>query len=127
MQKQSLLYGIIGLIIGAGITYGIMAAMPNKNSDKDSDMDMSMSQMTESLKGKSGDDFDKTFINEMIMHHQGAVDMANLVKTQAKHQEIKDMANDIVSAQTKEINQMKSWQTSWGYTTSGHDMMNMNH
>jgi uncharacterized protein (DUF305 family) len=124
MQKQSLIYGISGLIIGAAIAYGI-ATITNKSSDTNPNMDMTMDQMTEHLKGKSGDDFDKVFLNKMIMHHQGAVDMANLAKTNAKHQEIKDMASDIINAQTKEINQMQSWQTSWGYTTSGHDMMNM--
>jgi len=51
----------------------------------------------------------------MIMHHQGAIEMANLAKQQAKHEEIKNMANDIISAQSKEIDMMQSWQTNWGY------------
>ena len=96
------------------------------------DEDMSKSEMTSSLKNKTGDDFDKAFISEMIAHHQGAIDMANLAKQNAKHDEIKNLANDIVAAQTKEINEMKSWQTQWNYTsvttdTSTHDMNNMMH
>jgi uncharacterized protein (DUF305 family) len=39
--------------------------------------------------------------------------MANAALKNAKHQEIKDLANAIISAQTKEINQMKEWQTNW--------------
>ena len=82
-----------------------------------------MQQMSGMLKGKTGDDFDKAFISGMIEHHQGAIDMANLAKQSAKHAEIKQMAHDIVSAQSKEIDMMKSWQSQWGYeTSSSHHM-----
>jgi len=79
---------------------------------------MSMDNMVSSLQGISGDDFDEAFITQMISHHQGAIDMANLAKQNAKHDEIKNLADDIVSAQTKEISQMKSWQNAWGYSSS---------
>jgi len=146
MKKESVLLGIIGLLIGVGITWttatlavnnnstGLMDTMgmhpgsPKSKDVMDND-DMSMGQMVNGLNGKTGDEFDKNFIAEMIAHHQGAIDMANLAKTNAKHEEIKKMADDIIAAQTKEINEMKSWQSNWGYTTSGssHDMMNMSH
>ena len=54
----------------------------------------------------TGDDYDKAFIANMIVHHEGAVDMAKLALTNASRQEIKDMANDIISAQTGEITEM---------------------
>jgi uncharacterized protein (DUF305 family) len=146
MNKKSLLFGISGLIIGIAVTWVISVATVNgnhtdmmkmmgmdtkSNSSQTamSDGDMSMSQMMNSLQGKTGDDFDKTFITEMIAHHQGAIDMANLAKTNAKHDEIKNTANDIVAAQTKEIKQLKTWQMDWGYTSSSssHDIMNMSH
>ncbi|TAH32856.1 DUF305 domain-containing protein [Candidatus Saccharibacteria bacterium] len=71
----------------------------------------------------TGEDYDRMFLANMIAHHQGAVDMANLALTSAKHQEIKDMANNIISAQTKEIGDMQSWQTAWGYPASSGTMM----
>ena len=71
----------------------------------------------------TGEDYDRMFLANMIAHHQGAVDMANLALTSAKHQEIKDMANNIISAQTKEIGDMQSWQSSWGYPASSGSMM----
>ncbi len=79
------------------------------------DMSMSamMADMNAVLSGKKGDDFDKAFIDEMIIHHQGAVDMAKLALKNAKHKEIQNMANAIISAQTKEINQMMDWKDSW--------------
>jgi uncharacterized protein (DUF305 family) len=76
---------------------------------------MTMDDMVNNLKGKTGDSFDKAFISGMIEHHQGAIDMANLAKQYAKHDEIKSMADDIISAQTNEITQMREWQKNWGY------------
>ncbi len=86
---------------------------------------MSMDDMTAVLNGKTGDDFDKEFITGMIAHHEGAVAMAQQAKQNAKHDEIKKMADDIVSAQTKEISQMQAWQQQWGYPTA--DMSGHNH
>ena len=134
MNKESILYGVIGLLAGAiiagfGATYAVnnnhqgMMDMMGMHSNTNSqgmmeDSDMSMSDMTSSLKNKTGDDFDKAFISGMIAHHQGAIDMANLAKQNAKHDEIKNLADDIVAAQTKEITEMKSWQTQWNYSSS---------
>ena len=77
------------------------------------DMGDAMSGMMSGLAGKTGDAFDKAFIDGMIEHHEGAVQMAEEALKNAKHQEIKDMANAIISAQTKEINQMEEWRSSW--------------
>lgn len=92
------------------------------SSSSDSMMDHSamgmmneMAGMENDLKGKTGDDFDKAFIEQMIMHHQGALDMAAPGEKNAKHQEVKDLTKAIVTAQTKEIKQMKQWQKDWGY------------
>jgi uncharacterized protein (DUF305 family) len=72
---------------------------------------------------KRGEDYDRAFIANMIVHHQGAVDMAELSLTNAKHQELKDMANDIISAQEAEIAQMTAWQKEWGYPSTSADNM----
>ena len=81
----------------------------------DHDESMSMEGMIEALEGKTGDDFDKEFTSLMIEHHQGAIDMANLARQYAGREEIKNLANDIVSAQTSEIEMMLEWQKAWGY------------
>lgn len=137
MNKESILYGVIGLFAGAiiagfGAAYavnndhqGMMKTMGMHTNTTSqgmmNDSNMSMSEMNTALKGKTGDDFDKAFISGMIAHHQGAIEMANLAKQNAKHDEIKNLANDIVAAQTKEITEMKSWQSQWGYSTSASD------
>ncbi len=94
---------------------GPMHMMPDGSMMSNSGMNMTsmMADMNATLKGKTGDEFDKAFLSEMIVHHQGAIDMAELALTSAKHQEVKDLASAIIKAQTSEIAQMKAWQNSW--------------
>lgn len=82
----------------------------------DDAMSMSMGDMATMLKGKTGDAFDKAFIEGMIPHHQGAIDMAKAAQQSAKHEEIRRMADAIISAQQGEIDQMNQWMKDWGYT-----------
>ena len=57
--------------------------------------------------------FDKAFIDNMIPHHESAIQMAKDARTKAQHQEIKDLAGQIIAAQQQEIDQMKAWRTQW--------------
>ena len=41
--------------------------------------------------------------------------MARLSEQNAKHEEIKQLSGEIISAQEKEIQQMREWQQQWGY------------
>ena len=56
---------------------------------------------------------DSHFIEQMIPHHEGAIDMATLALTKATHPEIKTLAIAIIEAQNKEIVDMKSWYKDW--------------
>lgn len=89
--------------------------MDEHDEHGDNMMEMSMSDMSGMLQGKSGDAFDRAFIEGMIPHHQGAIDMARAALRYAKHQEIKDMAEAIIEAQQSEIDMMNSWMMEWGY------------
>jgi uncharacterized protein (DUF305 family) len=57
--------------------------------------------------------FDQRFIDAMLSHHQGAIDTTKDVQTKAEHSEIKTLANSIITAQTKEMQDMQSWRTQW--------------
>ena len=62
---------------------------------------------------KEYDEFDKAFIETMIIHHQGAIDMAREAQQKAKHAEIKQLSGEIISAQSKEIDMMQDWNKEW--------------
>ena len=65
------------------------------------------------LQSLKGDAFDQEFMKQMRMHHATAIEMAQLVSSRATHQELKDMAQNVISSQTKEINDMTGWMKSW--------------
>jgi uncharacterized protein (DUF305 family) len=126
MDTKVLTVALIGLVVGAGGTFLVTRdsdEMPGNGSHMMADGEMmdddsmgmhgAMKGMMASLNGKTGDAFDKAFLSEMIIHHQGAVQMAEAAKVNAKHPEIKAMADAIISAQTSEIRQMQDWQRSW--------------
>ena len=54
-------------------------------------------------------DADKDFMSHMRAHHQGAIDMAKVVLANGKDQEVKKLAQDIVTAQEKEIVIIDAW------------------
>lgn len=62
---------------------------------------------------ENAEDFDKAFVEAMIPHHQMAVMMASMLKDGTKRPEMKKLADDIVAAQTSEIDQMRQWLSEW--------------
>lgn len=60
-------------------------------------------------------DPDADFIIGMIAHHEGAIEMAKVVLEYGKDPEIRKLAEDIISAQEKEITWMKEWLENNGY------------
>jgi len=97
---------------GYGDGYQMNAEMDHSRM-RNSEMSTEMMNMMSALSGKTGDAFDRAFLEEMIKHHQGAVDMAQATLKNAERQELKDMAQSIISAQNAEIAQMKQWQNEW--------------
>jgi uncharacterized protein (DUF305 family) len=57
--------------------------------------------------------FDKAFIDAMIPHHQSAIEMAQVALENSDNPKIKELAQNIISAQKREIEQMKQWRQQW--------------
>jgi uncharacterized protein (DUF305 family) len=57
--------------------------------------------------------YELQFLDTMIAHHEGAIDMSQLVATRAQHAELKQLAKSIIADQQKEIAQMKEWRRMW--------------
>lgn len=130
-QKQVGIYSIIGVVaLLVGICIGL--ALPDRRFDRSMvgahrmpdgsmmmndgsamDMNSMMIAMNAHLANKTGDAFDEAFLRDMIAHHAGAVDMAELALQNARHEEIKDLARAIIAAQEGEIAQMRSWLLDW--------------
>ena len=58
--------------------------------------------------------FDQAFIDAMVPHHREAIEMAEAAKTRGLTQpDLEKIANDIVTSQQREIDQMLEWREQW--------------
>lgn len=77
-------------------------------------MHMGMLGNTEDLKRLTlATDIDREFVEEMIPHHQMAVMMASMLKNGTQRDEMKTLAENIISSQSEEITLMREWLTEW--------------
>ncbi len=67
----------------------------------------------ESLADKTGDSFDIAFVVAMTDHHNKAIEMAKLAKEKSSRKETLELSENIISAQTKENEQMEIWKSEW--------------
>lgn len=61
------------------------------------------------MEGMQHPDPDVAFIQGMIPHHQGAIDMSEVVLEYGSDREIRALAQHIISEQAQEITQMRRW------------------
>lgn len=63
--------------------------------------------------GAADQNFDRRFLEAMVLHHQGALTMAADLQAKTQRPELKALAADMIAVQTREIAQMQSWRQSW--------------
>ena len=74
---------------------------------------VSASNVASASAAQQAGSFDQQFIDMMVPHHQGAIEMAQIAMQRAEHPEIKTLAGFIINAQNKEIGDLKSWRQAW--------------
>jgi uncharacterized protein (DUF305 family) len=93
---------------------GVAAPASAPTADSMAGMDhSSMEGMDHGVIASEGQPYNAVFIDSMIVHHEGAIIMANQALEQAERPEILALANEIINAQEAEIGQMKAWRTEW--------------
>ena len=107
MKKRSLLTSLfLGIWV---IAAGCNSSANHQSMDHAS---MNHSQMKSSPNAASMP-YDLQFLDTMIAHHQGAVDMAQGAETKAEHAELKSLAKNIIRSQEREVGEMKMWREKW--------------
>ena len=87
----------------------------------------SVTQNAESTAGPHND-ADATFAQMMVIHHEGAIEMATLAEKDGSSSEVRSLAGRISAAQGPEIDQMRGWLKAWGEPApEDSDMAGMGH
>lgn len=94
---------IVALVIGVGLGFMISPEYAN----------MGMAQEHSFELGNSDENYDLRFLDGMIAHHMGAIDMAKVTKEKSKNPILIDLTNNIIDLQEKEIKQMYAWKKEW--------------
>src|SRR5262249_23275127 len=71
------------------------------------DNESAMSNMSRDMLVKPTGDVDRDFVAMMIPHHQGAIDMARAELKYGHNEELKRLAQNIVTQQQHEISEMQ--------------------
>jgi len=57
--------------------------------------------------------YDLRFMDDMIMHHEGAIMSARMMISQSAHPELRDLARRIIAGQQAQVDQMRAWIRQW--------------
>ncbi len=119
---------IIGAVVVSGaLGFGLCTAISASSEPKTDPMseDMSkmiqtevsmeeqMKQLSSELDDKSANALDKVFVENMIVHHEGAIEMAKKVVDKTKRPEVKALAEEIITTQSTEVETMNGWLKAW--------------
>ena len=109
--------------LGFGLCTAISASSGPKTAPMSEDMskmiqtevsmEEQMKQLSSELDDKSANALDKAFVENMIVHHEGAIEMAKKVVDKTKRPEVKALAEEIITTQSTEVETMNGWLKAW--------------
>lgn len=85
------------------------------------DTTVEVTPMMRNLNNLRGDDLDQAFLEDMVMHHMGAVMMSQMLlnRNLVDHEPVRPFAEEIATTQRQEIVQMQTWLKNWFGATAG--------
>lgn len=127
-MKKGILYSLAALLV-----FGAACSQPaandhstmNHNSTNHNGMNHSLPTPNANANGKMDHDamttdanasaapYDLEFIDTMVEHHLGAIEMSRLALQKSQNEELKNFAQTIIDDQQKETDEMKVWREQW--------------
>ncbi len=117
---------IIGVVVASGaLGFGICSAISASSEPAPAPVAHDMSTMTQTtmkeqteqlssdLDNKTTNALDRAFVENMIVHHEGAIEMAKKVVDKTKRPEVKALAEEIITTQSAEVETMNGWLKKW--------------
>ena len=133
-RNQAIVIGLLALIVGLLLGYFFGTnTMPHQGSlrgesvsqemgghmygdeiiDNDGAMQHAMDEMMLGFRGLEGEAYEEMFLRGMIVHHIGAINMAEELLEQTDRPELTELANNIILSQSNEVEMMRGWLEEW--------------
>ena len=104
--------GVVALAAGVGIGAAVWAG----GDDHDSGTGMSSGAAGHGSGSSMMDSAsldEQAFLEQMVPHHESAIEMATMALEKGQRPEVRRLAQQIITAQESEIAQMKEWHREW--------------
>jgi uncharacterized protein (DUF305 family) len=114
-MKLSTLLALAGLTLlsPAAIAQGAHSGHPAQAVQRDTAATKAFraanAKMHKSMDLKFSNDADLDFVRGMIAHHEGAIDMAQVILQYGKDEQPRKWATDIIREQEREMAEMQAW------------------
>jgi uncharacterized protein (DUF305 family) len=119
-MKNYLRLGLLALVLASALSLASCASSGSSDMNgmghggnagekprRTAGMDHGSDDMARQMVMENGNYSDERFIDAMVPHHQGAVEMAEVALKNAEHEEIRSLSEEIVTAQEAEIEELK--------------------
>lgn len=103
-MNNKITFLVIGLIAGGLGVWILTSSNPNVYQS---------GMLGRNVSAQNSDVIDAHFIEQMTPHHEDAITMSEIALEKAKRAEVKELAESIISSQSKEIDQMNEWYKEW--------------
>jgi uncharacterized protein (DUF305 family) len=100
--------------VAATLTLGVLLSACSTGEPSTPDQQSPAGASSAAATSVEHNDADVEFAQMMILHHQGALDMAVLAEGRAQSEPVQELAARIQFAQQPEIDLMTSWLQTWG-------------
>jgi len=116
--KKYICFGLLALLLAAslvlasctGVSSGERAQGDGEHGPEDPDSTSSSQTMGSFDEEKP---FDLQFIDQMIIHHEGAIMSAENMIADSERSELQQLAENIQRSQAEQIEQMRTWREQW--------------
>ena len=115
---RTAMIALVALLAGLAGGYGFAQTTPSETANVSESsaampaMNHSMTSMSVDL-GEADSEYDQRFIDAMIAHHEGAIEMAEDAQDKSERPALLQLADEIIAAQEAEIAQMQDWREEW--------------
>lgn len=103
-----LIAGILAPLVLGGFVAGCGDGDGDRTSSAGGGAASTPTQVTTPRPAGDAEAVDAAFVRQMVPHHEMAVEMAEQARKSAEHQEVKELADEIIATQTKEISALEA-------------------